>query len=168
MNTIQGTVNLVTEKTLDGGKGTVYNFKLEDGQWFGMGFKKPLFGKGDFIEFAYTMRGQYKNADPDSVVVKDTAPVPAATPAAVPAAKTDWDTKDKRITMLACRKDAIELTKIAVEVGAVKFGARAKFDAVVEHVNNLSSDLFYNIYGEEFPLNERALPADAEVLNDEE
>lgn len=155
MNTSQGQVALVTEKQLDNGRGTVYSFKLEDGNWFGLGFTKPSFDKGDFIEFAYDQKGQYKNADAKSVVVKDTAPAAPAAQTAAPAAKTNWDEKDKRITMLACRNASIELAKLGIEAGAIKLGAKNKMDNLLNTVEALANDLYYGIYGADFDLKVR-------------
>jgi len=152
MNTNQGLVKVVSEKPTANG-GTVYNFCLEDGTWYGLGFKAPSFKRGDFIEFAWEARGNFKNADLNSVVVKDSAPVqdtPARTTSV--ASKTNQDKKDRRITMLACRKDAIAIAGIAIETGALKLGSKNKLEVLVEQVDHLATDLFYGIYGDNFPL----------------
>jgi hypothetical protein len=172
MNTSQGTVEVVTSKPLASGKGTMYNFKLADGVWYGLGFKQPAFTKGAFIKFSWTANGNFKNADFNSIeVVEGEAPAVAAAPAtAAPAAKaTNWDEKDKRITLLACRKDAIALVQVAIETGAVSLGAakNKKLSIMTEAVNQIAAELYYSIYGQAYPLHE-PVPAPAEAVNDSE
>jgi hypothetical protein len=180
MNISQGIVKAVSERPA--GNGIAYNFCTEDGTWYGFGFDKPKFGKGDYIKFTWTARGAYKNVDPKTVEILDAQSssvsdsagqsIPSNTPAAgisrsVPA--TNWDEKDRRITMLACRKDAIEITKMAIETGAIKLGnAKNKQAILLEAVDSVASDLFYGIYGEDFPLHTVAVDSIAEEVTDNE
>ena len=181
MNISQGIVKAVSERPA--GNGIAYNFCTEDGTWYGFGFDKPKFGKGDYIKFTWTARGAYKNVDPKTVEVLDSNPsqtaptvsnnyaAPSSNAAGstrtVPA--TNWDEKDRRITMLACRKDAIEITKMAIETGAIKLGnAKNKQAILLEAVDSVASDLFYGIYGEDFPLHTVAVDSIAEEVTDNE
>jgi len=152
MNTAQGSVKAITSR--QAGKGMAYNFCLEDGVWYGNGWDEPTFSKGDFIKFTYTANGNFKNVDKGSVqVVQDERPTvhAAVSTGGRSATGTDWDMKDKRITFLACRKDAIALTQLGVECGALKLPAKDKFAALVGIATQTSEDLFQTIYGEVFP-----------------
>ena len=174
MNTSQGIVKAVSERPA--GKGMAYNFCLEDGTWYGFGFSKPSFGRGDYIRFVWSANGQYKNVDAASVEILDnptgTPPAETTTSAAsqAPAAgKTNWDEKDKRITLLACRKDAIEITKMALEQGALKLGSTAKdkYGILMDAIDTTAADLYYGVYGDDFPTFTRTVEAE-DTTNDTE
>lgn len=153
MNTDQGLVGNVTQKPA--GKGYVYNFVLENGTWYGHGFEKPKFNKGDYIKFAWTPNGNFKNVDASSVeIVPQAETKPQTTVGAnAAAAKTDWDAKDRRITFLACRKDSLELIKLGIETGAIKLPSKGdKYDAMLDVVNRVANDLYSGIYGDDYPL----------------
>ena len=145
MNTSQGIVEVVTEKPA--GKGTAYNFKLNDGNWYGHGFKKPAFSKGASIKFAWEANGNWKNVDADTVVVMESTKPVVHT---AQSTGTDWDAKDRRITFLACRKDSIEMTKMALQEGALKLGAKNKLEVLIASVDELANDLYSGVYDEPF------------------
>ena len=149
MNTSQGIVKVITEK--QAGKGTAYNFALSDGNWYGCGFKKPDFSKGDFIKFTWeeSADGRWKNVDAASVeVVEDTKPKVHTAPQK--SVGTDWDAKDKRITFLASRKDSIEIIRVALQEGALKLGAKDKLETLLSQVDKLANDLYLEVYNEPF------------------
>jgi len=71
---VEGIVKAISEKAA--GRGTVFNIKVDiDGQedWFGHGFDKPDFAKGDEIAFDIILNGEYENIDPDSVEILNAA-----------------------------------------------------------------------------------------------
>lgn len=151
MSTAQGIVKYIKESPA--GRGTAYNFCLEDGTWYGNGFEKLPCSKGDMVKFTYTANGNFKNVDKGSMeVIQDTRPSVVTAPTST--GGTDWDAKDKRITFLACRKDAVELVKAGVQSGALKLPAKNGFDVLVEAAMNLSNDLYVSVYGEEFPVHD--------------
>jgi len=167
MNISQGTVEVLTAKPA--GKGTAYNFKLSDGNWYGYGFEKPSFDKGSNIKFSWEANGNWKNVDASSVeIVESSAPVVHKT--AGKAAAVDWDGKDKRITFLACRKDSIQIAAMALEHGALKLGSKGdKLAVLTGFVDEVANDLYTGIYGEKYPVTEVTVEAvEQGVANDEE
>jgi len=164
----QGVVKTLTQKPA--GRGTVYNFCLEDGVWYGHGFKAPKFKQGDYIKFPWEANGDWKNCDGDNVEVLDAPakdPMPVSTAPIAAKKGTDWDAKDKRITLLACRKDAIALAKVGIDTGAIKLGAKNKDQVLFSVVNQIAGDLYHSIYGEDYPLHTDDT-ATTEVANDSE
>jgi len=167
MNISQGIVEVLMAKPA--GKGTAYNFKLDDGNWYGHGFEKPKFDKGSSIKFTWVANGQWKNVDAASVeVVESSAPVTHTAPATAKAAATNWDEKDKRITFLACRKDSIQIAGLALDQGALKLGSKDKLAVLIGFVDEVANDLYTGIYGEPYPLTVEAEVATVETTNDEE
>jgi len=168
MNTSQGKVEIITEKAA--GNGFAYNFKLSDGEWYGHGFAKPKFAKGASVKFMWEANGKWRNVDTASVeVVEDARPVVHTAPKA--SGGVDWDGKDKRITFLACRNTAVEITKMALEHGAVKLGAKDKLAILVATVEEVAGDLYTGIYGEAYPTTDVTTEAAATAAgadNDEE
>jgi len=167
MNIAQGQVEVLTIKPA--GKGHAYNFKLSDGNWYGHGFDKPKFDKGSNIKFSWTANGQWKNVDAASVeVVEGSAPVTHTAPATAKAAATDWDGKDRRITFLACSKDSIAITAMALEHGVLKLPKSKGLEVLVAHVGELSNDLYASIYGERYPVKPVTVESIEETVDGEE
>lgn len=167
MNIDQGIVKAISQKPA--GKGFVYNFCLENGTWYGHGFKEPKFNKGDFIKFTWTANGAFKNVDAASVEIQEDTRPTVHTASTTATNKVDWDGKDRRITFLACRNTAVELAKLALEQGAIKLPAKGdKLDALVSQVDEIADTLYAGVYGESYPVNSTTTVAATEVDNDEE
>jgi hypothetical protein len=168
MSTCIGRVEALTEKPTSNG-GMAYNFKMDNGEWFGHGFSKPIFDKGSNIQFVWTANGKWKNVDTSSVeVVESSTPVTHTAPAAAKAAAVDWDGKDRRITFLACRKDSIQIASMALEHGALKLGKSKQLEILTGFIDEVANDLYTGIYGETYPVTPVTVASIEESVNDSE
>lgn len=156
METVQG----IVEKINCNANG-FFGVKLGE-TWYGAGKYAPKFNEGDEVSFGFTMNGKYANMDFKSVDVVTAAaevvapePTPAAS-ATLPAAKasggTNWDLKDKRITYLASRKDALELVSTLVAADALTLPTKKidRYQAICSLVNDTTQELYAELYGEPF------------------
>lgn len=135
-----------------GQKGKGWNAKLSDGQWYSMGFKAPVFGKGDLIEFEWEASGNFRNAVFSSIVVvpKPQQPevVSGGSSEAQEAVKSNyWDEKDRRITFMACQKDAINIVELALGNDALSLGAakNKKLGNLLNYVDEITRELFSKV-----------------------
>jgi len=162
METVQG----IVEKINCNANG-FYGVKLGE-TWYGAGKYAPKFDEGDEVSFGYTMNGKYANMDFKSVdvIAKATAapsPAPssqASSSAALPSGAapksggTNWDLKDKRITYLASRKDALALIDVLIAADALVLPGGTKkaerYQAVCAMVNDTTQEMYSEIYGENF------------------
>lgn len=67
MADVYGTVQRLTSRKA--GRGYAHNVQMDDGQWYGHGFKQPNFGEGAEISFDVEYNGQYANIIVESVQV---------------------------------------------------------------------------------------------------
>lgn len=128
--------------------------------WYGAGKFAPKFNEGDEVSFTFSMNGKYANMDFKSVEVLAAGngssgggtSSQASSSAASSTGKssgTNWDLKDKRITYLASRKDALELAGIALSNEAFKLPTKQsdKFEALALLVNELTDTFYNDVYG---------------------
>jgi hypothetical protein len=129
------------------------------GEWFGAGKYAPKFNEGDEVQFDYTSSpdGRFKNLTFNTVQILSKGSGSPSSSKAAPATSNsggavDWDAKDKRITFLACQKDAIQLAAIAVQSDALTLPAKKadRLEALVGLVGELSNDLYKGIYDEDY------------------
>ena len=154
METVQG----IVEKINCNANG-FYGVKLGE-TWYGAGKYAPKFNEGDEVSFGYTMNGKYANMDFKSVNVVTAAaeaaplPTPATSPPAKASGGTNWDLKDKRITYLASRKDALALIDVLIAADALVLPGGTKkaerYQAVCAMVNDTTQEMYSEIYGEPF------------------
>lgn len=105
--------------------GNSYNFKLNDGVWYGHGFEEPKFVKGDNVEFTFAENGNFKNVDASTVVVKAVAAATAASGSSSSApVSTSYDDRQLAITYQAARKDALQIVEMALANDALSLGAK--------------------------------------------
>lgn len=119
-NTVTGTVEIISEKPR--GTGIAYGIKMSDGVWYGHGFVRPKFQKGDNVTFEYEMKGQYANIVVRSVQVANAASQPqqAAQPTqSAPAAPAAPNATQISIQYQSSRKDALEFVKLAMQADAL-------------------------------------------------
>lgn len=151
-NMEQYTTKGVVEVVRQNDKSGMWSFKVGD-YWYGAGKYQPKFSQGDEIEFDYSMRGEYRNLVFKTVTVlgRGTGGAAASAPAQV-ASGTNWDLKDKRITFLACRKDAIQLATIAADKDAITLPTKKsdRLAVIMELVNTLTNDLYEQVYDSPF------------------
>ena len=130
-----------------------YSVKL-GGEYFGAGKYAPKFNEGDEVSFEYTENGKYKNLSFGTVkVLEEAAKVAQAGGGTTNMSKgTDWDMKDKRITFLACRKDAIELIKIAASQDALTLPTKKadKLESIMKLVDVMADELYLGVYDSPF------------------
>ena len=150
-NNVQGLVE--SKRKNDAG---YWSVKL-GGEYFGAVKYEPKFNEGDEVAFDYTENGKYKNMTFGTVKVLESASsANAAANASAPATggnnKVDWDGKDKRITFLACRKDALEVLKVAVSQDALTLPTKKadKLEAIILLVDELANRLYSGVYDEPF------------------
>lgn len=147
MEIVQGVVEFISSKPA--GRGTAYNVKMDNGTWYGHGFNKPSFEKGDNIKFIWKANGNFKNIETDSVEVL--AAAPAEQKAASPSKSgTDWDAKDKRIAYMSARNTAIAAVKAAIELGIFKLptGKGDKYAAFIAAIEEQAQEYFHSLYEE--------------------
>ena len=66
-NLVTGVVEIISEKPR--GNGIAYGIKMSDGVWYGHGFIKPKFVKGDDLTFSWVPNGNFKNIEVNTVQV---------------------------------------------------------------------------------------------------
>jgi len=103
--------------------GNSYNFKLNDGVWYGHGFDKPAFGKGDTVSFSFVENGNFKNVDASSVKVEAAASAPVKSAGTAPSSNS-YDDRQLAITYQAARKDALQIVEIALAHDALSLGSK--------------------------------------------
>lgn len=125
---------------------------LVGGEWFGAGKYAPKFGEGDEVRFEYTANGKYKNLEFGSITVLERGSGKATSSNPASGKAVDWDAKDRRITYLASRKDALELVRMAVDTDSLTLPTKKadRLDVLVAFVDEMSDKLFKQIYGESF------------------
>ena len=136
-----------------------YGVKLGE-TWYGAGKYAPKFNEGDEVQFGFTMNGKYANMDFKSVEVIAAGSGGASAPAPKQSGSTNsssgggtnWDLKDKRITFLASRKDALELAKLLIDNGGFTLptAKAGKLEAVTGLVDELTDSYYTSVYGESF------------------
>lgn len=172
-NTVKGIVEFLGSKN-----GKTWNIKLSDGKWYGHGFKKPAFSKGDVIEFSFTESGAFLNIEIASVKVHAKPQAPVVAQAAVPngdaapapatgkSGGAYWDAKDQRITFLACRNTAVEIVSLALQHDALALGTKKadKLDTLVAYVDEVARQLYAATMAGEFePASKLSNERDADV-----
>ena len=145
------TVSGVVEK-INKNKGGFYGILIAD-TWFGGGKDTPNYNEGDTVQFDWTPNGKFKNIQGNVEVVE--AGTGTSTPAKASGGSgkaTNWDLKDKRITHLACRKDAIALFGIFVEKDAITLPTKKadRVDIILESVAKLTNELYSEVYSAPF------------------
>jgi uncharacterized protein YkvS len=147
------TVKGVVEKINKNGE---YYGVLIGEDWFGAGKYRPKFDEGDEVSFDFTMNGKYKNMDYKTVTVlgkgSGGGTQSSSGGGTKAASTTNWDLKDKRITYLASRKDAIEITRLCADKDAFVLPAKKsdRMDVILEFIDELTGTMYEKIYGEPF------------------
>ena len=143
-----------------------YGVKIGD-TWYGAGKYEPKFNEGYEVQFGYTMNGKYANMDFKSVEIinagtagnSSTDGGPPSSSASSSGSSSgaakggvNWDLKDKRITYLASRKDALSLVAVLTANEAITLPAKKadKYGALCSLVNDITNEMFYEVYGENF------------------
>lgn len=149
--TVQGVVERINKN--DNG---FYGVLMAD-EWYGAGKYKPKFDEGDEVSFEYSMNGKYRNMEFKTVTLLEKGKGSNETSAAGVGsggggAKTNWDLKDKRITYLASRKDAIEITRLAIDKDALPLPAKkeARLEVIIAFVDETTAAMYERVYGEPF------------------
>ncbi len=132
-----------------------YSVKIA-GEYFGAGKYAPKFDQGDEVSFDYTDRESggkiFHNMTFGTVKVLEKGegkPSASSSASATGSSKgTDWAAKDKRITFLACRKDALSLTAMALEHKAITLPTKAgeKLETLQSFIDTLTEDLYAAVY----------------------
>lgn len=178
---VKGTVSKV------GQRGKAWDIYIGDKR-YGSGFKAPACQAGDVVQFEVEVlewKGKsYENVQDGTLeVLPDEKPaVSTAKPA--PKAATSggsnsggkpgqdyWDAKDRKITFLACQKDAIQLVDIALRNDALSLGAAKgkKLGVLVAEVNKVTNELFsYVVSGDYDVPNEDASEAASGAVSQED
>lgn len=147
--TVKGVVERINKNA-----GGFYGVKIGE-DWFGAGKFEPKFSEGDEVSFEYSSNGKYKNMEFKTVTVLEKGAGKAdrsSSSGSSTAAPTNWDLKDKRITYLASRKDAIELARLAIDKDAIILPTKKqdRLEVIVALVDELTGTMYQRIYGEEF------------------
>ena len=144
----KGIVEVVNERN------GMWSFKVGE-DWYGAGKYPPKFDKGDEIEFQFTKNGKWNNLEFNTVTVLEKAPTQSA-PASSGSSSggTNWDLKDKRITYLACRKDALAMADILVKTDAMVLPPASKkadrYQVILDLVDELTDVSYQKVYGESY------------------
>jgi hypothetical protein len=92
-----------------------------------------------------------------TVKVLDTSAAPAASSSGSTASestgsKTNWDLKDKRITWMASKNQAIAILGLDLAAGVVTLPAKKaeKLAALMSLVDDMAQEFYETIYGEPF------------------
>jgi len=166
-----------------GQRGKAWNVVI-NGKQYGFGFKAPAFTVGNMVSFetkdVVVGDRTYVNVVEDTVVVteveatpppKAAAPVKSYAKATAPEKKSDgyWDAKDRKITYLACQKDAIQIVDMALRNDALSLGAakNKKLGVILATVNLITGELFQNVVSGEYENMAQDAPGSDVVLNTE-
>lgn len=151
-NTVTGQVGLVYEKKV--GRNTLYSIKLEnDDNWYRTGKVKPDgIDKDDFVEFEYEEKKGQKVVDLDTLKKVDPPRVSGSS-----ASSGSGDNggvvgtagitlKDLRISIGYAREQAIKVTEMLLEHGALELPPKTKVadrhTAILGFITNLSREYF--------------------------
>lgn len=128
--------------------GITYSFAIGD-QWYGTYKTQPTFVEGDYVEFDYSVKGNFQNADTKTIkVTKGEQAAQASDGAAAPAkAFKGASNKDAAIQWQSARNAALALAAIAAELGVLDVGAanakkEGKFEALQIWVNAQTVEYF--------------------------
>jgi len=167
-----------------GQRGKAWNVVI-NGKQYGFGFKAPAFTVGNMVSFetqdVVVGDRTYVNVVEGTVVVteveatpppKAAAPVKSSAKATAPEKKSDgyWDAKDRKITYLACQKDAIQIVDMALRNDALVLGAakNKKLGVIISTVNLITSELFQNVVSGEYENEVKPAAADNAVTTEED
>ena len=159
MSQVTGVVTDIPQITTKCGK-TMYSIVV-NGDRFGIGMYPPKCSVGDTVTFTMSMNGQYKNAEPKTIVVsagvprQDVAQVGKTAEAAGPVrgyGKSDevQDTISKQSAL----NTAIAFVKLAQEAGALPAPAKAKdkLEALDAIVKQYAREFYGFSTGKELPV----------------
>jgi len=163
MNIAEGVVERITTREFEGqfGPATAYSLKLDDGEFYSVGFKAPKFSEGDKVQFVFTTKEVgdkvYRNAKGDIEVTGRSENTPTVSTANTPmkAAKGNkddyWTAKavadadiSRRLDIVGSRNSAINVVLGAVECGALVLPkAKGKmFDALLAAVHETQQSFY--------------------------
>lgn len=120
MSNVKGRVDDVY--SYDTSYGTMYGMVV-DGQKYGLGKTKPRASAGDYVSFAYTTKGNFKNVDTKTFTVEAGTPTPA-TPSENPSPSNSGtgyssDTRQNSIVRQSSLEYAIRFLSVLVAAEAV-------------------------------------------------
>lgn len=146
MTMVTGVVEILSSKPA--GSGTVYNIKV-NGEWFGHGFQKPIFEKGDNISFEYSQKGQYKNVVARTVQVlgggqQQQAQAPAQRGGGGAPAPSKPNDTQMAIQYQASRNSAIETVNILITHSAVPLPTKKadQYEAVMSLIDDITNQFY--------------------------
>jgi len=151
--TVSGTVEVINKN-----KGGYWAFVVAD-TWFGVGKNEPTaFKKGDTVQFSYNSRGKFKDVVGEVEVLEQGAGTVrsyaegSTQPTCTSSKATNWDLKDKRITYLACRKDAIAIIQAMVDTTSLPLPTKKdeRYEAILALVDELTSGFYSKVYSSPF------------------
>lgn len=146
MQVASGTVNKVIAKnglnylTLVGDDGIYSTYKTP-----------PSCKSGDMVEFTFTQKGQYKNADPSTIKVTGQGATSSASTTSrynnASSNKQAWQPDPGRqvsIELQSARRDAIDLVKFMAEQGAIKLPTKQadKYDAIMGLLEHTTKEIY--------------------------
>lgn len=132
MQVAQGKVQFINNKQ------GIFSIKLSDGNLYGFYKNQPMCSEGDTVEFSYTERGRYKNADHSSLkVLGKTSP---QTSSSYDSGPSNQDV----IRYQAARNSALEFVSIALQHGAVKLPAKQaeQLDVLMDLTMDITDKFF--------------------------
>lgn len=169
-----GQIAVINPKKLNEGTSrevTLYSLKLENNDlWFRLG-KENLEGvvaKGDYAEFEYEyVKGQNKVIIESVKKLDPPSSAPRGNSGSKSNSTTDqndpnsWARKDLRITMMAARNSAVEVTKILLENGALVLPAKTqvakRHEVILGFVDNLTAQYYMDALATQYEDYEKAL-----------
>lgn len=126
--------------------GTTYKIVV-DGQGYGLYKTKPPCSEGDYITFVAEQKGDFWNANPNTI--KKAEGDPAKPVAAVQASyATKQDDRQDSIIYQSSRKDALHFLEVAVAAGAVDLGSKTggkKIEALQVFVDKQTQRYFEDV-----------------------
>lgn len=140
MNTVTGIVKKI--KATPRGRGTAYNFVMDDDNWYGHGFAPPKFKENDKVTFSYEVNGNFKNVDPRTVKVEQ-APAQESYKQggdSRPQKAGGYQNNQVAIQYQASRNSAIAVVQMALEAGSLPLPTKKadQFDAILSIVDDLT------------------------------
>ena len=150
--TFSGTIEKVNKN-----KGGFYALLIAD-TWYGCGKSEPTAKKGDTVQFSYNSRGKFKDVVGEVEVLEQGAGTVrsyaegSTQPTITSSKATNWDLKDKRITYLACRKDAIAIIQAMVDTTSLPLPTKKdeRYEAILALVDELTSGFYSKVYSSSF------------------
>lgn len=147
MSQITGFISQVATKETS--IGTMYDLKMDDGKYYGVGKYQPKgFVAGDYVTFEASQKpgSRFWNIKPGSLSKLDKPAGVSPAPASSQGSTDSYGDRQERISKQWAINAAVQYVNILVTAGALPFGANAKSDKKADLIHTLVMDTAKEFY----------------------